>query len=362
MMFESFWKKVLRRKRLSLYSLAAFGFWIVSLGYRVVLYFHNRKPIEPVRLSVPVISIGNITVGGTGKTPMVRFLATFFQRDGFRVGIVSSGYGRNSDQSILEPGYRVQELPANEVGDEVRFLAETLPDAIFSVDQHKTTAAKRLAESGEVDLILVDDGYQHRELARDIDIVTYDAAIKRRKLKLFPYGVLREPESALRRTDVVIITRSNFSKDITKLRRRIKKLAPNAAHYHAQFMIRELVSKDQRRPIKYLEDKSVFLFAGVGNFTVLRKMVTMLCGDLDGYRELSDHQQYDRDLLESLKAEADKHDSDVIITTGKDWVKLGDFDFDREIYYLAQSIDLDPGEEKLIADLQQRLGLVPQGE
>ncbi len=361
-MFESFWKKVLRRKRLSLYSLAAFGFWIVSLGYRLAVRLHQRRPVEQVRLKVPVISIGNISVGGTGKTPLVRFLTTFFQRDRCRVGIVSSGYGRVSTESFLEPGYRVQELSAEQVGDEVRFLASDLPHAVFSVDANKTSAAERLADSGEVDLIIVDDGFQHRSLYRDIDIVAYDAAIKRRNLAMFPYGVLREPETALGRADVVIITRSNFSRDITRLRKRIRKLAPDAAHYHAQFMIRELVSKEQRRPIKYLEDKSVFLFAGVGNFRVLRKMVTALCGDLDGWHEFSDHQQYDTEIMTKLKSEADKYDSDVIITTGKDWVKLGDFDFDREIYYLAQSIDLDPGEEKLVADLQQRLKLVPQEE
>jgi tetraacyldisaccharide 4'-kinase len=120
----------------------------------------------------------------------------------------------------------------------------------------------------------------------------------------------------------------------------------------------ELVGRDITRPLKYIEDKAVFLFAGIGNFRALRRQVGALCDDLDCAMELSDHQQYDLELLQRIKDEADRHDSDVILTTGKDWVKLQDFAFGREIYYLSQSVDLDPGEEKLIGNLITRLNLV----
>ena len=161
----------------------------------------------------------------------------------------------------------------------------------------------------------------------------------------------------MKRADIIVITRSNFARDIGVLSKRLKKVNPRAEHYTAQFSIDELVGHERRFPIKYLEDKSVFLFAGVGNFEPLRRQVSVLAGDLDDAVELSDHQEYDTGTLEHLKAIADNHDSDVIVTTGKDWVKIRDFDFGREIYYLAQSIDLDPGEEQLAAFIQERLGL-----
>lgn len=356
-MLEQIWKRILRREPVSLWHFPAVLLWFGSLGYRVGLSLKRGRTKELVKVDVPVISIGNISVGGTGKTPMVNFLAQFLLADGLRVGIVSSGYARQSEEPFVEPGYRVRELEAAETGDEVKLLALSLPEALFSVHPQKHEAARRLAETGKVDVIIVDDGFQHWELARDIDIVTYDAAIKPHLLRPFPAGVLREPLSALKRADIIIITRSNFAKDILRLQNRLRAINPKAQHYHAQFESTEIVSDEQALSVKYLEDKSVFLFAGVGNFRILRKQVKRFCASLDEAMELSDHQIYTPELLADIKRRADEQDSDVILTTQKDWVKIGDFDFGREAYYLNQEIDLDPGEEKLIASLVERLQL-----
>ena len=335
--------------------------WVGSVGYRLLATWQRSRSAPAESIGIPVISVGNITVGGTGKTPVVHFLARLLLSEGVRVGIVSSGYGRRSQAAITEPGYKVQKLSADETGDEVRLLAGFLPEAVFSVDRSKLTAARRLAEAGDVDVVIVDDGFQHPRLARDLDIVTYDAAVPRRQLKMFPYGILREPLSALKRADVIIVTRSNFAVDIGQLHKSLEQLNPDAEHYRAQFRIDTLVGHSRRLPVKYLEDKSVLLFAGVGNFRPLHKQVAALAGDLDYALELSDHQHYDRQLLQRIRSLAEHHDSDVIVTTGKDWVKLPDFDFGCEIYYLAQSTDLDPGEEKLIAYVLKRLELKRHG-
>jgi len=153
------------------------------------------------------------------------------------------------------------------------------------------------------------------------------------------------------------MTRVNFSKDSDQLQRRLKEYSPNAPHYTAQFLVSELIGQDRRHSIKYLEDKSVFLFAGIGNFKPLKQQVEMLCADLDYALELSDHQVYDKGLLNRIKMMTDKYDSDVIITTGKDWVKLPDFAFGREIYYLSQAVDLDPGEERLVRYVLDKLDI-----
>ncbi len=356
-MFEALWKKFLRRKGLSLWILAVPVLWFVSLIYRLIASLNLKLKSHPVNVGKPVISIGNITVGGTGKTPMVELLASRLMDEEIRVGIVSSGYGRRVEISFVEPGYKVQNLAVEVAGDEVKYLATKLPDAIFSVSSQKVEAAQKLALEKDVDLIIVDDGFQHHTLARDLDIVTYDAAVDEKELKWFPLGKLRESLKAIKRADVILITRAGFAKDITYIRNKLSSINPEAEIYQAQFQATELIGHDRNLPAKYLEDKSVFMFAGIGNFRPFERQVFALSSDLDFALELSDHQEYNEKVLSEIKELIDKYDSDVIITTGKDWTKIENFDFERDIYYLQQTIDLDPGEEKLVSYIANRLGL-----
>ena len=359
-MLEKLWKKILRRKRYSILSIPAFFLWLCSWVYRIIYFFYIDFVKTKVALDIPVISIGNITVGGTGKTPLVEFLARFFINDGYKVGIVSSGWGRESKEYLIEDGYMLVNRDVTEVGDEVMYLASVLPEAVFSIGPVKAEAANNLSFKDRPDLIIVDDGFQHWKLNRDVDIVTFDGAVKSHYLKAFPYGLLREPIFALKRADILVITRANMSRDIEAIENRLNEINPSADHYRAQFKIGELVGKDNRLPVKYLDDKSVFLFAGIGNFRPLKKQVASLVSDLDYALELSDHQVYDSATLAHIKKMADKFDSDVILTTAKDWVKIGDYDFGRNIYYLTLTVDLDPGEEKLVSSLIDKLDL-PSG-
>lgn len=356
-MFEQYWKKILRRKRFSLLEIPAFVLWLASLVYRLLFVVKSAITGHRLKLTTPVVCIGNITVGGTGKTSIVAFVARFLLDEGYKVGIVSSGYGRTSKESFIQPGYRVHNMKVADTGDEVKLLARLLPEAVFSIAKTKAAAARKAAQNNVVDIIIVDDGFQHFKLWRDIDVVTYDAGISEKLLKLFPYGVLREPLSSLKRADVILITRSNFARDLYHLQKKLKMVNRQAEHYHAQFSAIELVGEERTLPVKYLEDKSVFLFAGIGNFRILKRRVSSLCADLDYALELTDHQRYDENLLQKIKAMAEKYDSDLILTTGKDWVKIEGFDFGREIYYLNERIDLDPGEEKLVKYLEQKLNL-----
>ncbi len=356
-MFEKLWKKIIRRKRFSFLSLLAFILWVASLLYRVLIKFNRMTQKIEVKTKTPLISIGNITVGGTGKTPIVAFLAQFLLKENYRVGIVSSGYGRKSKENYMLPGYKIVQLDSSQVGDEVKHLAEILPNAIFSIHQIKATAAVLLDESNSVDIIIVDDGFQHRKLHRDINIVTIDASIKEKELKLFPYGLLREPETKISEADLIIFTRTELAHELPILIQKISNYNPNAKQYFARFSATEIIGENQSFPIKYLEDKSVLLFAGIGNFNALKKQVSRLCSDIDFALEFSDHQEYTKELLESIKQTAEKYNSDLILTTGKDAVKIDNFDFGCDFYYLNQTIDLDPGEEKLIGYIQNDLKL-----
>ena len=356
-MLERIWKKIIRRESYTLWELPAFLLWLISLVYRVALRLRRAVSGDPIKVSVPVVSVGNITVGGSGKTPLVACLAKDLIAEGIRVGIVSSGYGRRDYTPFLAPGYKVQEMEVTQTGDEVMLLAHTLPEARFSVHQRKVEAARRLADSGKVDIIIVDDGFQHLQLARDIDLVAFDAALGRRQLKPFPYGMLREPLTALARADIIVVTRARTAADISAIKRELRRIIPDASLYDAAFHSENIIGRDRQLSVKYLDGKSVFLFAGVGNFGALERQVSELSADLDCALELSDHQRYDQALLERIKRQADHYDSDLVLTTFKDWVKIGDFDFGREFYYLDLAIDLDPGEE-LLAEIVSRLGLV----
>ncbi|MDF1544897.1 MAG: tetraacyldisaccharide 4'-kinase [bacterium] len=357
MTFERVWKKILRREGLSVWIPVAFLLWLVSLVYRLLFLVRKSFAKVSVKANSAVISVGNISVGGSGKSPMTAFLTSSLMKEGLRVGIVSSGYGRLSNQEIIDEGYQMMERSAEEIGDEVKLLSTLLPGAWFSVADSKAAAVIALDKKVELDLIIVDDGFQHFPLYRDLELVTFDAGVEQKQLRMFPYGVLREPVSSLSRADIIIITRSNFARDITQLTRRLKKVSPDSEIYQAQFQAGEIIGRERSLPVKYLEDKSVFLFAGIGNFEAMRKQVSAYCADLDYAWELSDHQEYDLRLLKKIRDRAATLGSDLILTTGKDWVKLGDFDFGREIYYLDQQLDLNPGEEKLIGDIINRLGL-----
>ncbi len=356
-MFEQIWKRIIHRKPFSIWMIPAFLLWLFSWLYRAGQKIHSAFTSVTVKVDVPVISVGNISVGGTGKTPVVAFIAEALLKEGLKVGIVSSGYGRKSDKDYVERGYKLLKMKTENIGDEVIFLANRLPEAIFSISNLKSEAAKNLVSQHKVDLLIVDDAFQHKKLYRNFDIVTFDAAVKKKLLKFFPYGVLRESLSALSRADQIIITRSDFSRDISKLKEEILSYNPFVDLYHARFTATELVGKERNLSVKYLEDKSLLIFAGIGNFKAFKKQVSALSTDIDFAWEFSDHQDYDLETLKKIKAKADLFDSDVIVTTGKDWVKLGDFDFGREIYYINQVIDLDPGEEKLIKNLLSKLNL-----
>ena len=356
-MLERIWKSILRRPGFGLLSLPASLLWVVSLFYRLGVALHRYFSPSPKNVGIPVLSVGNITVGGSGKTPLVALIAHRLIDKKISVGIVSSGYGRADSRSILEPGYKLQQMSPSITGDEMALLASQLPGAFFSIDKSKTLAAQRLAESHLVDLIIVDDGFQHRKLHRDLDLVTFDATVNDRHLKLLPYGVLREPLNALGRADLLIITRADSTIDISPLQTKLRAFNNAAELYRARFVIEGLMNSSGFKPISWLKNKSVFLFAGIGNFVPFRKQIESLAGHIDGVLELSDHQRYDRSLLQSIQQLASRHNSDVIITTQKDWVKLIGFDFGRELYYVPLTVKLHPDENHLASYIIEKLGL-----
>ncbi len=356
-MLERIWKSYLRRRGFSLWYLIVPFLWVASLVYRLGLALDRTTKRNRTDIKIPVISVGNLSVGGTGKTPIVEYLSGELLGRGVRVGIASSGYGRESRESLIGDAATIIHLDTRTTGDEVKLLAMTLPKAQFAIDQLKAIAARRLSDSGLVDVIIVDDGFQHHGLKRDMDIVTFDATVIERNLRLFPLGVLREPLSALMRAGAVIVTRAGGREKLIETKQRLSQISPDLKLYSCRFVSQELIGRSRRFSVNFLKDKKVFLFAGIGNFEALRTQVQSLSGELVCALELADHQRYDSALLGRIRTLADRHHSDIIVTTGKDWVKLGGFDFGRECCYLPLGTEIDSDHESLVTWICEKLHL-----
>ncbi len=358
-MLERMWKKTLRREGVSVWSIVAGLFWILSLLYGLGAWINRHRPRRIVRARVPVISIGNMAVGGSGKTPLVMAISSAFLRRGFKVGVVSSGYGRTSQSPIVETGAVICRRSASEVGDETLLLAEQLPEIIFSIHPVKSEAARQLTEKAHVDLIIVDDGFQHFGLHRDLDIVAIDASLPANWLRPLPFGILREPVSALRNADIIAYTRSNLAGDYGNLRKIVSLRSKEATSFSAQFTTETLVGMSKSVPVTHVKGKRVLLFAGIGHFDHLRRQVGEMLGTLVAAIELSDHQSYDSATVSRLRDQIARHSPQVIVTTAKDWVKTRDFDFGPEFYYLELKVTFLPPEDDVVADITHKLQLVP---
>jgi tetraacyldisaccharide 4'-kinase len=352
-MAERFWKQYLNRRGFSLWSLLVPIMWGASglyyLGNRIHRAFHGT----PTRVGIPVISIGNIASGGTGKTPFVAFLASRLVARGMKVGVVSSGYGRTSSRPHVGLGSELARMPAAEIGDEVKLLANQFPELTFSIAATKSDAAVQISRSGSLDVILVDDGFQHYGLHRDLDIVLWDATVPERSIHLLPFGVLREPVSSMRRAGVILLTRVDQCEAIESVRTFVNSVAPHAHIYEARFIHTELIGRQTRYPMTFLNERRVIVFAGIGNFEAFRRQIEAAGAVVVSALEFNDHQQYDQTHLRRIADLASRENVDLIITTGKDGAKLGDFDFGRECCYLGLDLEFTLSGDDLVDTILQ---------
>jgi tetraacyldisaccharide 4'-kinase len=280
--------------------------WEVSRRNR--RFDRGNAPIH--RAGVPVVSVGNMTLGGTGKTPLVEWIARWFRKRDVRVSIVSRGYG-------AEDGGR---------NDEARELEQKLPDVPHVQNPDRVAAAKIAVEELETQLILLDDGFQHRRLGRDLDIVLLDALEPFGFEHVFPRGTLREPLAGLRRAGAVILSRADMLEPAARseIRRRVELLAPQAVWAEIRHAPRELLSAGGKiKAFADLHSAKIAAFCGVGNPAGFRHTL-LSCGfELTGFRDFPDHHRYSREDIEALSLWADELGAEALLCTHKDLVKIG---------------------------------------
>lgn len=326
------------------------------LGYsaKKLYYIRNQK-----RLPYKVVSIGNITVGGTGKTPATIAVAKEAARRGFRPVILTRGYkGSVKGPCFVTKGGKPL-LTVDEAGDEPFLMAEKLKGipivkgsdryeagmfAIREFSGPSSLSANPLPlPTGQVGLtpnpllFILDDGFQHWGLFRDKDIVLVDSNYKFGNGKLLPSGRLREPISSLKRADIIVITKNEKSEDMPKpeksdLIREIKQYNPESMIFfagHKPVSIKLLSGEE--KPLSWVSGKKLFVFCALGSPESFRKTVQSTGAELTGFKGFRDHYRYRSGDMLKIKQEAEKSGAEWIVTTEKDIIKTRDIDLQKNI-------------------------------
>jgi tetraacyldisaccharide 4'-kinase len=286
---------------------------VAEAPYTLAVQYRNRRfdqAHSPVRrVGVPVICVGNLTLGGTGKTPMIKWLARWLRDRGMRPAIVSRGYGANNGQH----------------NDEAMELAQSLPDVPHAQDRDRVAAAQRAIEEFNCDVVLLDDGFQHRRLARDLDIVLIDALEPFGFEHVFPRGTLREPLAGLQRANIVCLSRADTisAAERDRIRSRVAEVSPHAAWCELNHAPSRLVNAaGLTHPLEPLYGRRVAAFCGIGNPAGFRHSLTAIGCEIVAWREFPDHHSYTPADLAAIAESAHKAGAELIVCTQKDLVKL----------------------------------------
>ncbi len=294
---------------------------------------YEQGMLKPCRAEIPVVSVGNLTVGGTGKTPVVDYLVKRGLTAGRRVAIVSRGYRgrRKTATALVSDGRGACHDDPHLYGDEPVLLARRNPGAIVIVARKRSAGVQLAADLG-AELAILDDGFQHLALARDLDILLLDAERPFGNHRLLPAGILREPVTALRRSDLVILTRAAAD---ARIDLPVERPLLRCRHVLAE-QLRSL--EGHLGTWSALHGKRCLAFAGIARpqdfFAALRQRGL----DLQGEVFFADHQQYTPETLKELRRAC--HNCDLLITTEKDAVKLQAADLPVPCYHVVLELEM----------------------
>lgn len=290
-------------------------------GHRLRLRAYARGWAMVNKLPCRVISVGNITLGGTGKTPLVEAIARLLRQHGHRVGILSRGYGKQGTERlvVVSDGQRCL-ASADVAGDEPVLLAEHLPEVPVVVARDRYAAGMLAVQRFGVDTIVLDDGFQHVQLARDLDILALDAARPFGSGHLFPRGDLREGPSAVARADLIVLTR--WRPDMALPNPFLPHPAPPLFYSRHEPLALRTLGDGRRLTLASLMGQRLLAFCGIGTPESFRQMLVDLGVNLVTFSTFPDHHAYTWSELEALAQAAKAHDARALITTEKDGIRL----------------------------------------
>ena len=325
----------------------------------------DRGVLKVQKLNCPVVSVGNLAMGGTGKTPMVVWLARLFSEEGYRVGIVSRGYGgvESGRVIIVSDGENILADQAIS-GDEPLMLARKLPGIPVLCCTKRVKAGKSAIEKFNCNILVVDDGFQHRYLARDLDVVMLDSRNPYGDNRLFPRGKLREKAAALARAQVLVLSRFDGSEKAEKNREILRKHWPDkivATATYRHISIFSAADKGELPPDS-LRESRLAAFAGIARPDDFFQSLQKLGARLVFTAPLPDHCPLSFEFLTSLVREASRFRPDLWLTTEKDFVRLPQvLPQGMELWVMAMEIDLDRDSDQLLGAVWRVLKDVNMG-
>jgi tetraacyldisaccharide 4'-kinase len=323
-----------------------------SLVVRLRNFLYSNGLLKVRHVDAATFCVGNITVGGTGKTPLVVWLYK----------LITQRY----KCAILTRGYKAGAQEHRDLKDEIAVLADSCPDAEVIVNPDRVAGAREAINKYAAKVLIMDDGFQHRRLARDLDIVTIDATCPFGYGKLLPAGLLREPVSSLRRAGAVVITRCNqvSEAELDGLEEKLRRRIPDtiiARSIHTPVYAK---SEDNNEiGIEQLTGKKVFAFCGIGNPDAFFETVKDIGAHQVGSKAYNDHYHYTDACLTEISEQARQSGADLILTTRKDWTKVfstskfpvSESKSHLPFAYLAIEIKFLSGEDKLRALINDTL-------
>ncbi|MBN2033872.1 MAG: tetraacyldisaccharide 4'-kinase [Deltaproteobacteria bacterium] len=313
----------------------------LSLLYRAGLKLKMSKPVRKKKLPGFVVSLGNLTVGGTGKTPAAVMLAQWAIAQGYKPAILSRGYGGESRQKILEvsDGKTILTTPA-EAGDEPYLLAKKLKGIPVIISKDRFDAGFFTYKKQETDFFILDDGFQHTNLHRDLDLVLLDSTLPFGNKHLLPWGPLREPIDNLRRADALILTRSD-SDATPGLVEFLKKIFPEKPVFLSRHVPQKLIFTRSCRSYGpgFLTGKKVAAFTGIAKPEYLRLTLTKLGAEVLLFKTFPDHYPFSRARIEEMILWSKS--TDCLLTTEKDWVRIENLGIHEDKFcYLTVNFEL----------------------
>ncbi|SLM46182.1 Tetraacyldisaccharide 4'-kinase [Nitrospira japonica] len=299
--------------------------WLYGLAGRIRATSYRRGWLARRKLPVPVVSVGNLTVGGTGKTPFVIRLAEGLSREGKRVAILSRGYRRGgaAPRLIVSNGAKVLGTP-DEAGDEPYLMARRCPTAVVAVGADRYALGRWVLDQFPVDYVLLDDGFQHLAVQRDVDLLLVDATDFEGLRAVFPAGRLREPIGAAARASMIVVTKADRPEQAAAIADLLQPIIPGVPIAQAVFRPETLVSvaDGSPQPLDWCRGKTAVLCSGIADPAAFRALAIRLGMTPVEHMIYRDHHRYTREDVTDVRAKAAAAKTDLILTTEKDAGKL----------------------------------------
>jgi tetraacyldisaccharide 4'-kinase len=338
---------------------------LYELGVRLRISAYETDYLKPERLGATVISVGNITVGGTGKTPLVEYIARYLRRESHSVAILTRGYGRassgrlvlNNPRDASTASARIKDSASyRDYGDEPLMLARALPDVPIVIDKRRYEAGLWAERELGSEVLILDDGYQHLGLARDLNILLIDATDPFGGLDMAPMGRLREPLYGVRRADVVIITRADRPFDQGRTLAVIK--------YFCGEKIPVLYVSSPIAGLRHLESGETYdarqfvgwsaaVMCGIGNPHAFADNILQVGMNIVSESFFRDHHPFTQEDMDGVLSAARARGADLIVTTEKDAVRLEEIK-QGEVPIYAAKIEIESDDEVRLKSLLLR--------